>query len=116
MIRRPALGLLPAAKQSRSEAGRGKVGGVTADRLQQAHDRIEDAVFAAVKEPDREPLPDWRRSLEEVAYELNHIANNGYAHPDDVDRARAAMRSLASVWIDDLEPLYIDLYPELRES
>lgn len=88
------------------------------DRLQQAHDLVEAAVFEAVEGAGRDPLPDWRVSLRHVAYELNRIANHRYAHPDDVLRARTAMESLAAVWLtgDEIEALTADLYPELKDQ
>lgn len=87
------------------------------DRLQQAHDRYEGTVFHALMS-DRPLLDGWRESLHDVAYDLSNIASSPLAHPDDVIRARSAMRALAGLWLtgDEAEALVLDLYPELQDG
>lgn len=71
-------------------------------------DRIRDFVVEAA-DSGREPRPDWRAVLRDVALDLDKIAYSAVAHPDSVAAARLAMSALAGVWLDaeETELLYL---------
>lgn len=67
-----------------------------------AFDRIRDFVIAAANS-SREPTPEWRAALNDVALDLDKIAYSRLAHPDSVAAAATAMSSLSGVWLNDDE-------------
>ncbi len=74
-----------------------------------AFDRFRDFIIEAA-ESGREPKPDWRDVLRDVAFDLDKIAYGAGAHPDSVMNAVLAMGSLAGVWldVDEKDQLYLD--------
>lgn len=73
-----------------------------------AFDRTRDFIIEA-STSGREPRPDWREILRDVALDLDKIAYGPDAHPDSVMNAVLAMGSLAGVWLDadEKDDLYL---------
>jgi hypothetical protein len=72
------------------------------------YERTFEFVLDAVEDEEREPRPDWRVALHDLAQDLDRIIRRN-AHPDDVAHARSAMHSLAGVWlsVEEAEALWV---------
>ena len=77
------------------------------ERLSAGYERVAEFVRAAA-DSERKPRHDWQLALEDVAADIDRIVQRD-AHPDDVGHARAAMHSLAGVWLtaEEAEALYL---------
>lgn len=76
--------------------------------IAEGYSRLADFVFD-VTDADREPRADWRKAVLDAASDLDRIACNPLAHPDDCARARLAMGSPAHIWlsVEEAEAVYL---------